>query len=217
MGAPKSRSIPRRMSVSLHEMIRTYDACIQVREISKHQLDLSDEMALIAVNAEIAAAKSTLNKEAFIVLANETGKIALQMSAHVATILEDANRLAQDSLTGVQRTRRLKHLHDGKSRVHEPRNAERVTDVIQDQEGLLSKVYAGILGQLGRIEEGRQAIARQTLKVARIITYFRIEASRDDQYGAYFRNIADDLTSLCQTATKVSDQMGAVLSAARHA
>ncbi|HEY9856766.1 MAG TPA: hypothetical protein V6D05_13565 [Stenomitos sp.] len=205
-----------RSSVSLREMIRIYDACIQVREISKEQLDLSDEMALIATNAEIAAAKSTLNKEAFIVLANETGKIALQMSAHVASILQDSDRLAQDALVGVQRTRRLKHFHEGRRLVQDAENAQAVGEVIGNLEGVLSDIYANILGRLDQIEQGRQAISKQTVKVARIITYFRIEASRDDLYGAYFRNIGDDLDSLCQTAHTVSDQMGAVLAAAQH-
>lgn len=202
--------------VSLREMIRIYDACIRVRDISKQQLDLSDEMALIAINAEIAAAKSTVNQGAFIVLANETGKIARQMSVHVESILEDSNQLAQDALVGVQRTRRMKHFHEGRELVRDRQNADRVSTVIRDLGNVIDEVYAGILARLGQIEDGRQAIAKQTDKVSRILTYFRIEASRDERYGAYFQNIADDLGSLCQSATTVSDQMGAVLAAARR-
>lgn len=203
-------------SVSLQEMIRIYDACIQIREISKEQLDLSDEMALIAINAEIAAAKSTVNQGGFIVLANETGKIARQMSVHVAGILKDSDQLAQDALVGVQRTRRLKHFHAGRDLVQSPENVRAVSGVITQLEDVIGDVYANILGRLAQIEQGRTAIAKQITKVSRIITYFRIEASRDDQYGAYFSNIADDLARLCDTANTVSDQMGSVLAAAQH-
>lgn len=200
-------------SLDLEKMVRVYETCVKVREIAKRQLLLSDDMALIAINAEIAAAKSTLNQEAFMILANETGKIARQMSAHVAQVLADANALAKDALVGVVKTRRLAKFNQGMPRVQQPQNVELVQGISRGLQAELSTLLAGILKSQEGIETGRQVLAKHSQRVSRITTYFRIEASRDAEHGEYFRNIADDLNTLITEAQAISQELHEVLAA----
>ena len=192
-------------------MLRVYEVCIRIRGISKQQLSLSDDMALIAINAEIAAAKSTLNQEAFMVLASETGKIAHNMSAHVVRILDQADKLARDALRGVVNSRRLDKLTLGLGRVQQPQNAQVVQGVAADLDDGLIQLMAGIVATQQDVEVIRQALAKQSQRVARIITYFRIEASRDAEHGSFFRNIAEDLNSLISLADTISHELQEVL------
>lgn len=197
------------------DMRGTYEACIHLREISKQQRELADEMALIALNAEVAAAKSTVNKEAFIVLANETGQIARLMSQAMEALQSDADALARTSLVGMEKARQLDRLQEGHSGIRTARNAAVVGTVVERVRALVAETMGTLRAKLEHLEDGEQRIARQLTRVARIITYFRIEASRDDQFGAYFRHIADDLTRLHDTARGISEAMRAVLQQAR--
>ncbi len=194
-------------TLGLSEMIRVYETCVRIREISKLQLSLSDDMALIAINAEIAAAKSTANQDAFMILANETGKIARQMSAHVAEALEGADGLARQALFGVVRARRLAKYSKGLARIRRSDNLRRVERVAQDLDASLGDLMEGILRSQHEIETTRQALGKQHQRVSRIITYFRIEASRDAEHGSFFRNIADDLNALIGQAQLISREL----------
>ncbi|MNK77257.1 hypothetical protein D3C87_968520 [compost metagenome] len=198
-------------TLGLGEMIRVYETCVRIREISKQQLALSDDMALIAINAEIAAAKSLVNQEVFMILANETGKIARQMSGHVAQVLEDADVLARDALLGVVKTRRLAKYNKGLAGTRRPENARRLEKVAQDLDASLAALMDGIAKSQQEIEGTRKALAKQNQRVSRIITYFRIEASRDADHGSYFRNIAEDLNSLIAQAQLISKELQEVL------
>lgn len=206
---------PSTSALGLVEMVHVYETCVRIREVSKQQLAVSDDMALIAINAEIAAAKSTTNQEAFMILASETGKIARQMSAHVAQVLEDADALSKQALTGVVQARRLDRLASGLKRIRREENARHVMNVSQAFQENLSRLMEGILGHQAEIEEARQALAKQNQRVSRIITYFRIEASRDAEHGSFFRNIAEDLQSLITLAQTISQQLQDVLKATR--
>lgn len=206
-----SNGVKPAFTLGLSEMIRVYETCVKIREISKQQLALSDDMALIAINAEIAAAKSTVNQEAFMILANETGKIAHQMSDHVAQVLEDANALARDALMGVVKARRLAKFNKGLEGIQRPENVLRLQTVSRELDGSLAALLAGILKSQQEIESTRQALAKQNQRVSRIITYFRIEASRDADHGGYFRNIAEDLNSLIAQAQLISQELHEVL------
>ncbi|HEY9856767.1 MAG TPA: hypothetical protein V6D05_13570 [Stenomitos sp.] len=197
--------------VSLDEMIGLYDACIQLREISKHQLDLAEAMALIATNAEIAAAKSTVNQGAFVVLAYETGQIARHMGQAVSGLQEDADQLARASLLGLEKTRQLDRLHEGLSGVRRPSNQALVGQVVETLHGVVVKTFTSIRAKLDHLAEGQQAIAKQIVRVSRIATYLRIEASRDPGHGAYFLNIAEDLSRLCEAAHTEGASMQRVL------
>lgn len=204
---------PPTFTVDLAEMIRVYETCVRIREISKQQLALSDDMALIAINAEIAAAKSAVNQEAFMILANETGKIANQMSGHVAQVLDDANALARDALLGVVKARRLAKFAKGLAGIRRPENVRRLQEVAQDLDASLVVLMDGIAKSQEEIESTRQALAKQNQRVSRIITYFRIEASRDAEHGSYFRNIAEDLNALIAQAQLISQELHEVLKA----
>lgn len=197
-------------------MIHVYETCVRIREVSKQQLAVSDDMALIAINAEIAAAKSTTNQEAFMILASETGKIARQMSAHVAQVLEDADALSKEALTGVIQARRLDKFASGLKRIRREENARHVEKVAATAQENLLRLMEGILSHQVEIEEARQALAKQNQRVSRIITYFRIEASRDAEHGSFFRNIAEDLHSLITLAQAISQQLQDVLKATRQ-
>ena len=206
-----SNGVKPAFTLGLSEMIRVYETCVKIREISKQQLALSDDMALIAINAEIAAAKSTVNQEAFMILANETGKIARQMSEHVAQVLEDANGLARDALLGVVKARRLTKFNQGLAKVRRPENVLRLQAITREFDRLLAELLEGISKSQQEIDETRQALAKQSQRVSRIITYFRIEASRDTDHGGYFRNIAEDLNSLIAQAQLISQELHEVL------
>lgn len=204
-------SVKPAFTLGLDEMIRVYETCVKIREISKQQLSLSDDMALIAINAEIAAAKSTVNQEAFMILANETGKIARQMSEHVAQVLDEANALARDSLLGVVKARRLAKFNQGMPGVRRPENVLRMQALTRDLDLELANLLDAISKSQQEIDETRQALAKQSQRVSRIITYFRIEASRDADHGGYFRNIAEDLNSLIAQAQLISQELHEVL------
>ena len=204
-------SVKPAFTLGLDEMIRVYETCVRIREISKQQLALSDDMALIAINAEIAAAKSTVNQEAFMILANETGKIARQMSEHVAQVLDEANALARDSLLGVVKARRLAKFNQGMPGVRRPENVLRMQALTRDLDLELANLLDAISKSQQEIDETRQALAKQSQRVSRIITYFRIEASRDADHGGYFRNIAEDLNSLIGQAQLISQELHEVL------
>jgi hypothetical protein len=208
---PASGGLNLTFTLGLGEMIRVYETCVRIREISKQQLALSDDMALIAINAEIAAAKSTVNQEAFMILANETGKIARQMSDHVAQVLEDANALARDALLGVVKARRLAKFNKGLAGIRRPENVRQLEAVAQELDGSLAALIEGIEKSQQEIEGTRQALGKQNQRVSRIITYFRIEASRDADHGGYFRNIAEDLNSLIAQAQLISQELHEVL------
>jgi len=209
-------SVKPAFTLGLDEMIRVYETCVRIREISKQQLALSDDMALIAINAEIAAAKSTVNQEAFMILANETGKIARQMSDHVAQVLEDANGLARDALLGVVKARRLAKFNQGLDGVRRPENVLRLQALTRELDLNLAELLDGISKSQQEIESTRQALAKQNQRVSRIITYFRIEASRDADHGGYFRNIAEDLNSLIAQAQLISKELHEVLKNRPH-
>ena len=194
-------------------MIRRYETCVRIREISKQQLLLSDDMALIAINAEIAAAKSTANQEAFMILASETGRIARQMSAHVAQVLEEAEGLARRALLGVVKARRLAKFQTGLARIQRPENVQRVEEVAGELDTALADLLEGIRQSQGDIEATRHALSKLNQRVSRIITYFRIEASRDTEHGGFFENIAGDLNSLIVQAQAISKELQEILKA----
>lgn len=193
------------------ETIALFDACIRVREISLQQLDLAEEIALIATNAEIAAAKSWVNQGAFIVLANETGQIARTMSKAVGQIHQDAAELARTSLVGLEKSRQLDRIHEGRKGIEDPLNTGLVDQVANRLLDLVQQGFASIRTRLDQVDQCRKDLLKQLVRVSRIITYFRIEAARDHHDGAYFQNIADDLTRLCESANAVSEAMQAVL------
>ncbi|MBO9540003.1 hypothetical protein J7643_05340 [bacterium] len=199
------------------EMVTIYEACIHVRETARGLLDRSDEMGLIAVNAEIAAAKSQVNQEAFMVLANETGKIARQMSVLVGEIQGDAHALAKSSLSGVEKSRRLNRIAEGLERMTRADNVAFVQQVASDLDDHIRGIRGDIFTRFHHMEEARESVLRQIVKIARITTYFRIEASRDVQHGAYFRNIADSLAQLSESADAVAGDMKNVIKTAFHA
>lgn len=196
-------------------MIRVYETCLNIRNLSRQQLSLSDDMALIAINAEIAAAKSTSNQEAFMILANETGKIAHQMSAHVSKILELADQLARMALVGVVIARRLAKISLGLSRIRRVENGRPVALLERQIQEMLAGVMAEIGGNQQAVESERAALDKQRQRVTRIITYFRIEASRDSEHGGYFRNIAEDLNELIGMAQETSQALFEILKGTR--
>ncbi|HEY9899023.1 MAG TPA: hypothetical protein V6D00_07565 [Pantanalinema sp.] len=196
------------------EMVTIYEACIHVREAARGLLDRSDEMSLIAVNAEIAATKSQINQEAFMVLANETGKIARQMSSLVGDIQNDAQELTKSSLTGVAKSRRLRSITEGLDRMSREDNLEMVNRVAADLDSTICGLRGAIFTRFSHMEEARESVLRQIVKISRITTYFRIEASRDVDHGAYFRNIADSLAQLGESADVVAGDMKNVIKAA---
>ncbi|MNL26628.1 hypothetical protein D3C87_1481620 [compost metagenome] len=195
-------------------MVHIYEACIHVREAARGLLDRSDEMSLIAVNAEIAATKSQINQEAFMVLANETGKIARQMGGLVSDIQQDAHELTKSSLAGVANSRRLKSMAEGIDRVSREENLEVVRKVAADLDRAICGLRGEIFARFSHMEEARAAVLRQIVKISRITTYFRIEASRDVDHGTYFRNIADSLANLSESADAVAGDMKNVIKAA---
>lgn len=197
-----------------NEMVHIYEACIHVREAARGLLDRSDEMSLIAVNAEIAATKSQINQEAFMVLANETGKIARQMSSLVGDIQSDAHELTKSSLTGVAKSRRLRSITEGIDRMQRADNLALVNLVAHELDDCISGLRGSIFTRFNHMEEAREAVLRQIVKISRITTYFRIEASRDVDHGAYFRNIADSLAQLSESADAVAGDMKNVIKAA---
>lgn len=196
---------------ALGEMMALYEACNRLCEISKRQFDLADDMGLIALNAEIAAAKSTLNQEAFSVLAYETGQIARFMSRATSELYADSAMLARTSLQGLEKARQLDRLQEGLSGIRTVSNIAVVGKVVDSLQEVVAGTFTTLLDRLDLLAESHQKIARSLVKISRIITYFRIEASRDEQYGSYFLNIAEELTQLGETATSVSETMQEII------
>lgn len=196
------------------QMIRMYETCIRIREVSRHQLTLTEDMGLVALNAEIAASRSSANRDAFMILANETGKIARHMSDHVARVLADAEALAQHALVGVIKARHRDKMAQALDGVQGEANSRRVEDVARDLHVGLSTLLERIGLNQARVEESRQALGRLQLRLSRIIIHFRIEASRDSEHGDAFRRIAADLTSQIALAEAISRNLHHVLASA---
>lgn len=198
-------------TTSLSEMLRIYEVCVRIRDVTKQQLSLSDDMALIAINAEIAAAKSEANQEAFMILASETGRIAAHMSTHVDYVLRHADTLARQALQGVVNARRLTKVAEALPGLKRAGNVRHVEGVLAGLQQTLTTLMAEIQASRLEVERTRQALDKQHQRVSRIITYFRIEASRDVAHGGYFRNIADDLSALIGLANAISGELQVIL------
>lgn len=213
----ESRSPRGAEAATFTEMMSVYEICIQIREIAKQLLEHSDDMALISVNAEVAATKSNLNKDAFIVLANETGRIAIHMSDLVGKIMGDSDALAKSSLAGVLRTRDLDKYRAGHARIQHAANQVLVQGAVDASTSLVTERMAEIRQMLAVIEDCRFAIEKQNVVIARVTTYFRIEASRDSEYGEYFNNISQSLQDLSASVNNVVRELARIISAAQIA
>lgn len=192
---------------SFIEMLDFYDMCIQIGKYSSVLLDHSEDMEVISLNSEIAAAHSTINKEAFIVLANESGKIAKRMSDIVHRIQEDSHSLAKLSLAGVIQSRSYDKftevLQGGELGDLYPENIEQIQQAMEAAGSKTKGIIKDIFKEYVTIENNRSSFAQQNKKIEIVSVYFRIEASRDEFQGQFFNNIADSLGALCER-TKVS-------------
>lgn len=192
---------------SFVEMLDFYDMCIQIGKYSAVLLDHSEEMEVLSLNSEIAAAHSTINKEAFIVLANESGKIAKRMSDIVHQIQEDSHSLAKLSLGGVIQSRSYdkfaETLQSDDLEGLRPENVELIRLALAAAGSKTKGIIKDIFNQYLTIENNRSNFAQQNKKIEIVSVYFRIEASRDEMQGKFFNNIADSLADLCDR-TKVS-------------
>ena len=196
---------------SFFEMLDFYDMCIQIGKCSALLLDHSEDMEVISLNSEIAAAHSTSNKEAFIVLANESGKLAKRLSDIVHQIEQDAHEMAKRSMQGVLQSRRFDKFAEalqGDIGGIRPENMQLITQTLEESKLRAKNIIGEIYSEYSTIQENRSRFLQQNKKIEIVSVYFRIEASRDEFYGAYFNNIADSLNELCsRTAASIQEMI----------
>lgn len=200
--------------ISFQKMVAIYEACIRVREISKRLLQMSEDMVLIAVNAGIASTKSEGNRDALSVLAHETGTIARKVREAFGQIQSEtsqANHLAKNALVGMQKAKQLDHYRLALAMFHHQDSPQVLRHAVSELGNEITRLFAAILQSLAKMENGLLNAIRQNTKIARITTYFRIEASRDEACEEHFRSIGESLKALYEAADEVTKEMHQII------
>lgn len=183
-------------SPAFEEMMTIYRVCVQLQQGAKGLLEHAEEMAAIAINAGIAAARSKGNQRALSVLASEAARISQRISTLVSHIQGAASTLARLGLFGVLKCREALTMTDARRRISDQENTEFVTAAITRNEAEVSRVLREVDTMRHDIIEEWRAIGRQNSRITQIASAFRIEATRDDALGDYFTHIATLLAAL---------------------
>ncbi len=205
----------RKGSPSFSEMLGVYEVSIHIRRLTRALLDVSDDMALLATNAEITADRSRAERGALTVIANEAKRIAHETERLVNEIRKTSGRLERESMAGVLKARAMAQ-YALALRLTKREAVQVVLDQSVDAAGeqLLASIRE-IDHSLERMRVHRQAIDKLNDRAAIVATYFRIEASRDED-GTYFHSIASMLDTLGVQVTGVVGELYQVLSISKQ-
>lgn len=191
-------------------MLGVYEVSIHIRRLTQALLDVSDDMALLATNAEITADRSRGERGALTVIANEAKRIAHETERLVSEIRNTSGHLERESMSGVLKARAITQymLAHGLARTEEARSV--VDESLTVAGGQLRSSIQEVHRSLERMARHRQAIDKLNDRSAIVATYFRIEASRDEA-GNYFHSIASMLDTLYEKVTGVVSDLLRVL------
>ncbi|MBO9539904.1 hypothetical protein J7643_04835 [bacterium] len=196
---------------AFEEMMTLYRVCVHIQQGSKTLLGHAEEMAAIAINAAIAAARSKGNQRALGVLANEAARISQRISSQVSEIQGAASTLAKRGLFGVLKCREAQTMTVARRRIADGANADIVQAAICRNEEEVQRVLRDVEAMREAITEQWRAIDRQNARIIQIAAAFRIEATRDDSLGAYFTHIATLLNALNEQIKESSEQLRRLL------
>ncbi|HEY9856435.1 MAG TPA: hypothetical protein V6D05_11900 [Stenomitos sp.] len=195
---------------SFSDMLGVYEVSIHIRRLTRALLDVSDDMALLATNAEITADRSRGERGALTVIANEAKRIAHETERMVSEIRKTSGHLERESMAGVLKARAMAQYLLAHQRT-QGEEAQAVLDSsLETAAGQLQASIIEVHRALDRMGRHRQAIDKLNDRSAIVATYFRIEASRDEA-GNYFHSIASMLDTLYVQVTDVVGQLLKVL------
>ena len=207
--APDGRAFP-----TFTEMLGVYEVSIHIRRLTQALLDVSDDMALLATNAEITADRSRGERGALTVIANEAKRIAVETERLVSEIRRTSTRLERESMAGVLKAREMSQY----LLACQLTGREEVRSVIEESlmtaGGHLQASIREVHVALERMAQYRQSIDKLNDRSAIVATYFRIEASRDEA-GNYFHSIASTLDTLYTQVAEVLGELQRILGISR--
>lgn len=192
---------------AFEEMMTIYRVCVQLQQGAKGLLEHAEEMAAIAINAGIAAARSKGNQRALSVLASEASRISMRISSLVSHIQAAAATLAKLGLYGVLKCRQALTMTEARRRVTDADNSAFILAAVTRNEAEVAKVLHEVDAMRQDIIEEWRSIGRQNSRITQIASAFRIEATRDDALGDYFAHIATLLAALSAQIKESSGQL----------
>lgn len=208
--APPSQAFP-----SFTEMLGVYEVSIHIRRLTRALLDVSDDMALLATNAEITADRSRGERGALTVIANEAKRIAHETERLVSEIRKTSTHLERESMAGVLKARAMTQYMEALRLTAR----QEVRTVLEESLATAGRQLGASLQEvhrsLERMATHRQAIDKLNDRSAIVATYFRIEASRDEA-GNYFHSIATMLDALGEQVDGVVGELYTVLGISNH-
>lgn len=196
------------------EMLGVYEVSIHIRRLTRALLDVSDDMALLATNAEITADRSRGERGALTVIANEAKRIAVETERLVNEIRKTSGHLERESMAGVLKAREMAQYLLAHQRTERPEARAVVEESLATAGGHLHSSIREVDRSLERMALHRQAIDKLNDRSAIVATYFRIEASRDEA-GNYFHSIASMLDTLYVQVGGVVGELLKILSISR--
>lgn len=201
---------PASTAPSFQDMLGVYEVSIHIRRLTQGLLDVSDDMALLATNAEITADRSRGERGALTVIANEAKRIAHETERLVNEIRKTSGHLERESMAGVLKARAMSqfHLALDLTRADEARGV--LGHSLASAREQLTAALREIHRSLDHMARHRQAVDKLNDRSAIVATYFRIEASRDEA-GNYFHSIASMLDTLYAQVVEVVKELQAVL------
>lgn len=198
---------------SFSEMLGVYEVSIHIRRLTQALLDVSEDMALLATNAEITAERSRNEhgaRGALTVIANEAKRIARETERLVSEIRNTSSHLERESMAGVLKARCMSQLVLALDKSKGERVREAVGICLASSGEDLQVSLASVERALHRMAQHRQAVDKLNDRSAIVATYFRIEASRDES-GNYFHSIAGMLDELYEQVGEVVGELAKVL------
>lgn len=196
------------------EMLGVYEVSIHIRRLTQALLDVSDDMALLATNAEITADRSRGERGALTVIANEAKRIAVETERFVSEIRKTSSHLERESMAGVLKARAMSQYMLACRLIGREEVRAVVEGSLATAGQQLQASVREVHRSLERMAQYRQAIDKLNDRSAIVATYFRIEASRDEA-GNYFHSIASMLDTLYAQVDGVLGELQRILRIAR--
>lgn len=207
-------------TLPFEEMMSIYRVCVQLQQGTGELLIHADEMASIAINASIAAARSKGNQRVLSVLSSEAARLSRVIGALVTEIRSAARMLAKRGLFGVLKCRQAMAFTAARRRIDDKTNKAHIQEAIARCEGEVQEVLQDVERMREAINREWREIGRLNARITQISAAFRIEATRDEALGEYFARIASLMASLsaqiktsskqCQSLTFLAGATGAL-------
>lgn len=182
----------------LSDMVAVFALCVRMRRAARSLLKGVDAGTLDALNIELAAGRSELNRGPFSVLAGESRRTTREIGEAVRRIQALTDASARHALAALEQVRLYEGLRRARRGVREPANRRHA-------EACEETVRRRIAERMGRLEADRRAIATGTAAMAGlnrrlgvVATRVRLEAAVASANGRQLMALADRLEGTCR-------------------